>query len=353
MQDLPDYLLPPVAKLPHLDPPEQRRRVVFVASMNPDPLALIGPINVLRVANFVLEISTAEDYGYDFEVVSTKQGDIYSAPGIRIVGEREFGDLQGEVDTLLFTPVDFEDLLYGDNAALFAWTRNQFDRVRRVGSLCSATYVLAEAGVLNGRHVTTHWDLEQDFRARYPNVELDIDPIYVQDGHLYTSAGMTAAIDMMLALVEEDFGSEVALRSAQALVLFLKRPANQSQFSTQLSSNSLQNAGIAEIQAFIHQNVDANLSIEKLAELASMSPRNFSRVFAREVGEAPGRYVERYRLEIARQHLQDSQQRISSVASRCGYRSASTMRQAFERQLGVSPREYRARFSSALRSLPG
>ena len=201
--------------------------------------------------------------------------------------------------------------------------------------------------MLDGRRATTHWDLQQDFLKRYPKVNLDVEPIFVKDGHIYTAAGATSAIDMMLALIEEDFGQEVALRTAQALVLFLKRPGNQAQFSVQVSTDLPENEGVREIETYIFDHLAGDLRVEALAERWNMSPRNFTRVFTRQFGVAPGRYVEQCRLERARQYLEETDEPLSEISARCGYATPDGLRLAFDRNLGVAPRAYRKRFSSA------
>jgi transcriptional regulator GlxA family with amidase domain len=209
---------------------------------------------------------------------------------------------------------------------------------------CSGTYVLAEAGLLDGRRAATHWMADKDFRRRYPDVILDTEPIYVKDGNLYTSAGVTSILDLMLALVEEDFGSELALRVAQGLVIFLRRPANQSQFSVQLTGLKTDNERIRDVVSHIAKNPGSDLTVERLGELAGMSPRNFTRVFAREIGMTPGKFVEVSRLESARRYLEQSTMPVGEIAHACGYSTTDGMRLAFDRNLGVTPREYRQRF---------
>ena len=345
MLDEPVFRCPPVSQLPRLRAQERRRRVVFVASRTDFPLELIGPMNVLVCANWVLEQTGRSDLGYDIEVVASQKGHVTQWSGLTISADTPFDRLRGSVDTLLVSPMEFEDLLQGQEKFL-AWVKRMSGRVRRIGSICFGTYILAEAGVLEGRRATTHWDLLDDFRERYPDVAVDVDPIYVKDGHVYTSAGATAGIDLVLALVEEDFGSETALRVAQLLVLFLKRPGSQSQFSVHLSARFPEDDAVAKLQTYISEHLDEDLRVDVLAERVGMSTRGFSRVFNREVGMAPGRYVEQCRLEVARQWLEDTQAPLSEIASRCGYGTADGMRLAFERNLGLSPRAYRQRFST-------
>ena len=178
-------------------------------------------------------------------------------------------------------------------------------------------------------------------------LELEPEPICIVDEHIYTSAGMTAGLDLAVALVEEDFGRAVALRTAQALFFYLKRPGNQPQFSLFLSHDLSEKSGMAAVQAYIHKHLAGDLRIEKLAAVANMSPRNFSRIFQQEIGSSPGKFVEQCRLEMARRKLEHSQASIAKVAESCGYKSPHSLRTAFERQLGVSPRAYRQRFRSS------
>ena len=220
-------------------------------------------------------------------------------------------------------------------------------KTRRLATACIGTYVLAEAGLLDGRRATTHWSACNDFQRRYPDVKLDPQPIFVKDGKFYSSAGVTSILDLMLSLVEEDYGSELALRVAQSMVMFLRRPANQSQFSTQLNGSAADDAKIRSVMAYVAEYPDRDLSVEALAEIAKMSPRNFTRVFAREVGVTPGKFVEQTRLESARCRLEQSKLPISQVARQCGYSTADGMRVAFDRNLGVGPSEYRRRFTTS------
>jgi len=349
MTDLPEYLFLPPTHIPNLPADELRKRVVLVASQNSFPLDLIGPMDVLYVTNLVLELSGRPDMGYDIEVISSQKGSVFERNGLKITTEKSYDQLTGEVDTLMFPPMDFDVFMGGNHEPFLNWVKAQSDKVRRVVSVCAGTYILAAAGVLDGRRATTHWDLEKDFAERYPEVSLDVEPIYVKDGQFYTSAGMTAGLDLTVALVEEDFGRAVALRVAQSLVFFLKRPGNQAQFSTQLSHDLSENSEIANLQSYIYDNIGDDLRVNELASRVNMSPRNFSRTFSREVGMAPGRYVEHCRLEMARLSLEGSSLPISKVAERCGYGSGDSMRMAFERHLGLNPRSYRQRFATSTR----
>ena len=227
---------------------------------------------------------------------------------------------------------------------LVGWIRANAPRAKRVASVCTGAFLLAEAGLLDGRRATTHWSQCGTLRDQYPAVEVDPNPIFIKDEDVATSAGVTAGIDLALALVEDDLGREVALAIARHLVVFLRRPGNQSQFSTQLSAQVAERVPLRDVQRWIAEHPASDLSVEALAEKASLSPRHFARAFAAEVGMPPGRYVERTRLEAARRHLEDTAEGIEQTARACGYRTTEAMRRAFIEALGVSPAEYRRRF---------
>jgi transcriptional regulator GlxA family with amidase domain len=210
--------------------------------------------------------------------------------------------------------------------------------------VCTGVFLLAEAGLLDGRKATTHWAYCAALAARYPRIVVDPDPIFVRDGNIATSAGVTAGIDLALALVEEDLGREAALDVARQLVVFLRRPGNQAQFSAQLAGQLASREPLRDVQQWIADHPAADLSVQALASQASLSPRQFARAFAAEVGVPPGRYVDRVRLETARRRLEDTADGIEQTARSCGYGTQEAMRRAFVRALGVSPGEYRRRF---------
>ena len=309
-----------------------------------DPFDLIGPMAVLREANFYLEWSGRPDLVYDYEVVSNQPGTVFETEGLSIVVDKPCYDIRGDVDTVVFQAIDIPEGKCLQDQRFIAWIRRIAKRARRVVTACIGTYLLAEAGLLDGRRAATHWGADKGFRRRYPNVILDSEPIYVKDGNLYTSAGVTSILDLMLALVEEDFGSELALRCAQGMVMFLRRPANQSQFSVQLNGLKTDDERIRDVVSHIAKNPGSDLTVERLGELAGMSPRNFTRIFAREIGMTPGKFVEVSRLESARRYLEQSTMPVGEIAHACGYSTMDGMRLAFDRNLGVTPREYRLRF---------
>ncbi|WP_282206204.1 GlxA family transcriptional regulator [Kitasatospora fiedleri] len=214
---------------------------------------------------------------------------------------------------------------------------------RRVVSVCTGTFLLAAAGLLAGRRVTTHWRHCATLAARHPELTVDPEPIYVRDGRFLSSAGVTAGIDLALHLVEEDLGREVALAVARELVVFLRRPGGQAQFSVQLSAQLSERDPVREVQRWITEHPEADLSVEALARRASLSPRQFARVFTADVGVTPGRYVADARLEAARRRLEDTRDGVEQIARACGYGSAEAMRRAFARTLAITPADYRRR----------
>jgi transcriptional regulator GlxA family with amidase domain len=217
-------------------------------------------------------------------------------------------------------------------------------QVKRVVSVCTGAFLLAEAGLLAGRRAVTHWAYCDSLARRFPDTEVDPEPIYVRDGRIATSAGVTAGIDLALALVDEDLGRDVALVVARHLVMFLRRPGGQAQFSTQLAAQLAQRRPLREVQQWIAEHPADDLSVDALARRSAMSPRHFARAFAAEVGVTPGRYVDRVRLETARRRLEDTGDGIEQIARSCGYGTPEAMRRAFVRTLATPPIEYRRRF---------
>lgn len=231
--------------------------------------------------------------------------------------------------------------------ALVGWLREHGPRAERLVSVCTGAILLAAAGLLDGRRATTHWAYCDKLARDHPDVEVDPDPIYVRDGHVATSAGVTSGIDLALALVEEDLGREVALGIARHLVVFLRRPGNQAQFSAQLAAQTAQREPLRDVQRWITEHPDADLTVESLATRASLSPRHFARAFQTETGMTPGRYVDRVRLEHARRLLEDTSDGIEEISRASGYGTPEAMRRAFVKALGAAPAEYRRRFRPA------
>jgi transcriptional regulator GlxA family with amidase domain len=314
----------------------------------PDFQALdaVGPVEVFAGARELRDRRRLADPGYAVRVVSGTGGPVRSSSGLTLETE-PLDRPRRPLDTLVVAGGPGARRAARDRA-LVDWVVRRAARARRVASVCTGAYVLAAGGLLDGRRVTTHWSSCADLARRHPAVTVDPEPIYVRDGAVYTSAGVTAGMDLALALVADDLGREPALTIARWLVLFLHRPGNQAQFSAQLSAQVADRPSLRDVQHWMAENLTADLSVEALAERAAMSPRNFARRFRLEVGVTPGRYAERLRVEAARRRLEDAGDGMDGVAAACGFGSAETMRRAFERRLGVSPAEYRRRFRPAL-----
>lgn len=320
------------------------RRVVMVAMPCNEVVEIDGALDIFYYANHVLASARASDLGYTVEVVSPVTT-VRAWAGLRLVADRSYRSVRGAVDTLIVTGVDGPEDARRD-PDLVRWLAQTAPRVRRIVGLCTGSYVLAEAGLLDDRRATTHWMDCDELARRYPNITVERDPIYVRDRGVYTSAGSTAGLDLVLALVEEDLGRRVALQVAQRMVFFLKRPGGQAQFSALLSTQIAEREPLRDLQAWILEHPDADLSVDALAHRVAMSPRNFFRVFVREVGMTPGRFVERIRVEAARRLLEETSRGVPDVAAACGFGSPETMRVAFRRTLGVSPKRYRTGFST-------
>lgn len=324
-----------------------RRRVVLVAMPCREIVEIGGVLDVFYAADQLLAREGGRRSGYAVEVVSPVVS-VRAWTGLRLVADRSYRDVRGPIDTLIVTGIDGPDEARRD-PDLVRWLARTARRCRRVVGLCTASYLLAEAGLLDGRTATTHWMDCDELARRYPKVRVRRDPIYVRDGPVYTSAGATAGLDLVLALVEEDLGRRLALQVAQRMVFYLRRPGGQAQFSALLATQMAEREPLRELQAWILDHPGADLSVEALARRAAMSPRNFFRVFVRDVGTTPGRFVERVRVEAARRLLEETSRAIDDVAGACGFGSAETMRLAFRRTLGVSPGRYRRRFGTTLR----
>ncbi len=263
---------------------------------------------------------------------------------LRFLPDRTIQDPDEPIDTLLVAG----DPSFGAiDPAITAWIKRRAPEIRRFGSVCTGVFLLAAAGLLDGRRVTTHWECAERLRSEFPNLILDADKIFICDGNLSTTAGVTAGMDLALALVEEDYGRDVALIVARYMVMFLKRPGGQSQFSTHLAAQMTGKTSLQKVLDYILENLQADLSIDKLAMLAGMSSRNLSRVFRKEVGMTPLDFIEATRIDAARLMLQDTSEPLQRISYACGFGTVDNMRRVFVRNLGVGPLEYRNTFRTA------
>jgi transcriptional regulator GlxA family with amidase domain len=314
------------------------RRVVVLALPPVDEFDLVIPIQVFSAANrlagktvYAVEIATN---GKDLKVQG--EGGLLS-----FLAGAHYGSLAENFDSLL--------LVCGlgtrnvRDPALFAWLRRVAAAVRRLGSVCVGSFLFAEAGLLNGKRATSHWRFSKELARRYPLVKVESELVWVKDENIYTSAGISAGIDLALAWVEEDCGASIAHEVARELVLFLRRSGGQKQLSVSLSAQASEMKAIQELQIWITENLRRKLSVQTLADRAAMSVRNFERVFTRELGRTPSKYVVQARLEAARNQLERTDRGLKQIAVTCGFGSADVMRRSFARLVGVTPNQYRSR----------
>jgi len=325
-------------------------RVVIVVG-SPDTLMdVVGPYQIFLQASSEAGKPTGEElYRYQIEVASPEAGRLVSVRGgIGLECTTTLDDIEGRIDTLIVAGGRLAEPT-PSNGKIAAWLRQHASSIRRIASVCSGAFLLAEAGLLDGRRATTHWRHVRELARRYPAVTVEPDPIYVRDGNVYTSAGMTSGMDLALALVEEDYGGEVARQVARSLVIYMRRPGGQSQFSVALRRQTAEESPIKRVQDWISEHLGEPLSVERLSEVAGMSPRNFSRVFARDAGTSPGRFVEELRLEEARRMLESGSETVERVAALSGFGSTDSLQRHFAETYGTTPTEYRSRFQTALR----
>ncbi|MDF5752638.1 GlxA family transcriptional regulator [Spongiactinospora sp. TRM90649] len=309
------------------------RRVVFVVFPGFQMLDLTGPHELFVQAG-----------GYVIETVAAEPGPVPSSGGLAVGPVGAIGDCLGPIDTLVVVGGTGRQQARHDHK-LVGWLRDAAGRSRRVASVCGGAFLLAEAGLLNGRRVVTHWEDCGTLASAYPLVAVDPDPIFIRDGHVWTSAGITAGMDLALAMVEDDLGPEVARKVARQLVMFVQRPGSQAQFSVQLAAQRPARQPLREVQAWIADNLAERLTVPRLAARAGMSERTFTRVFATEVGSTPAAYVEATRVETARRLLETTDATVERIARDCGFGTPETMYRCFRRTLGVSPGQYRDRFA--------
>lgn len=315
------------------------RRVVVVVYEGAMALDITGPMEVFDTANRFLD---PEGAPYRIEFVSAQAPLVRMSSGLMVEAAPLEGG-EGPIDTLL-VPGGWSLNSALEDRALVSWIRQAAARSRRVASVCGGSFLLAEAGLLDGRRATTHWAYSQALACRYPDVKVDSEPIFVWDGPYVTSAGVSTGIDMALALVEADHGAALALQTARFLVLFLKRHGGQSQFSAVLDAQLADHPPIRAAQEWILENLHNPLPVAEIAQRANMSVRNFARVFRRETGTTPGQYIERTRIARARELLETTDLTIGQVARRCGFGAPETFFRSFGRTLGLTPKEYRHRF---------
>ena len=329
---------------PHF-PPNAPRVVTLLAFPSVQLLDVAGPLQVFATANETLARDGLPP-AYAPRLVAAGGGEIATSSGLRLVAA-PLPDAADPIDTLLVAGGPGVRAAAGD-AALVAWVRARAGTTRRVASVCTGAFLLAAARVLDGRRVTTHWREAAELAQLCPAARVEPDPIFIRDENVWTSAGVTAGIDLALALVADDLGRALALAVARHLVVFLQRPGGQAQFSAALAMQAGEDR-FAPLHDWIAANPAADLSVAALAARAGMSPRGFTRHYTRATGVTPARAVERLRVEAARRRLADTAQPAKTIAAHCGFGAEETMRRSFLRLLSVTPGEYRARFGASHR----
>ncbi|MFF8727756.1 GlxA family transcriptional regulator [Streptomyces sp. NPDC015171] len=321
-----------------------RRFIVIMLFDGVDLLDVTGPPEVFAL----LRRETDGETGYEVVLAAATMEPVTTSAGVRVLPDLTFAEASRRaIDTLLVpgsVEVDEERRVHAlADPAVVDWVRTLAGRTRRLASVCVGAHLLAAAGLLDGRRATTHWSTAQQLAADHPSVEVDADPIFIRDGGVWTGAGITACLDLSLALVAEDFGEAVALRVARQLVMYLKRPSGQSQFSVPIEPLSTTRR-TAELRHFVTEHLAGPLTIADLARHAHVSERQITRIFKTELGSTPAAYIEAARVEAARNRLETTDDTLERVASGCGFGTTDTLIRAFRRKLNTTPTEYRTRF---------
>ncbi|MGO4304304.1 GlxA family transcriptional regulator [Cupriavidus sp. RAF12] len=314
-------------------------RIALLVLPGVQMLDVAGPMDVFSEACRLLGKPDA----YTLQVISLSTTTVTASSGVRLLPDASLADACDDIDTLLVTGSPrLGDYLAVDG--LTDWLVRQARRVRRLGSVCSGTFLLAHARLLTGRHATTHWGSVARLARDYPEIRVETDPIYVKDGSIYTSAGVSAGMDLALAMVEEDYGRRVALQVARELVMVFKRPGSEPQLSLHLNAQFSERRAVADVQDWIPGHLSADLTVGALAGQVGMSVRNFSRTFKRDTGHTPADFVEIARVQAAGRLLRESEMPIKKIAFLCGFSDQNALRRALMRRLALAPVAYRRRY---------
>lgn len=322
---------------------QRPHRVVMVGYPQAQILDITGPLEVFaRTARWLKDNKQVRHDAYETELVSIDGKLVKTSGGLELVANRKYCEVRSAQTVLIAGGIGYRALLQDKAFAL--WIHEQARKSERLGSICTGSLLLANAGLLKHRRATTHWAYFDRLRELEPTLQVDCDAIYVRDQNIYSSAGVTAGMDMALGMVEEDWGKSTALAIAQELVMFLKRPGGQSQFSRHLAAQQRDDV-FGELELWILEHLDSDLSVESLARRAHLSPRHFARLFRSRLGATPAAYVRRVRVEEARRRMENDGHRIKRLARSCGFADEQQLRRAYKSVFGVTPADYRARFS--------
>jgi transcriptional regulator GlxA family with amidase domain len=314
------------------------RDVALVVFEGAQVLDVAGPLEIFRAANLALDQSRAPAPRYRSRLVARERGPVRTSCGLEIVATNAFQDRLATPDTLIIAGGMVEGAL--EDAALVRYVASTAKDARRVAAIGTGTFVLAAADLLDGKRATTHWRAGEQLAREHPRIRVEAEALMVTDGKFHTSAGASAALDQALALVQQDHGRDVAMAVAHRKVMFVRRTGGEAQVSAHLAAQMVRNEGLARATSWILAHVATDIDIERLASIAAMSKRNLARVFAKELGMSPARFIERTRLEVARRLLEESDARIDLVARKSGFGSEDRLRRAFHRAFGMSPRDY-------------
>ncbi|HUL56705.1 MAG TPA: helix-turn-helix domain-containing protein [Usitatibacter sp.] len=322
------------------------RRIAIVVFPDAQVLDVAGPMEVVRGANLAVRKSArGAKPAYATEIVARREGAVQTSCGLSIVATNSFRNAHRDIDTLIVAGGLVEGAIADDE--LVAFVRARAARARRVVAIGTGVFVLAVAGLLEGRRATTHWRACKDLARDYPGIEVDPEHLFIRDGKYHTSAGATAAIDQTLALVQEDLGREVAMAVAHRKVMFMRRSGEERQVSAHLSAQMVGHERIAKLVSWILDNLARDITTDMIAAQGAMSERSMYRLFVREVGMPPARFIEQARVDLARRLLEESDMRVETIARRCGLGNEERLRRAFHRSFGMSPRNYQARHQQA------
>ncbi len=335
-------------------PPESKQqtnpplKIGFLVHSDCEIIDLCGPFDVFYYADVASRRLGRASPNYQCVVLAARPGKIRTKCGLEIGPTHSLTEITHCLDTLIVIGGEnYEE--FSKDEDLVGWVRSIAPRVRRVASVCSGAFILAAAGLLDRKRVTTHWICAEALGAAFPLVQVDASLIFARDGNIYSSGGVTSGIDLALALIEEDLGHEIALLVARLMVAFPHRPGGQSQFSGYFTIGEIAHNELGELQAWIISHLASDLSVAAMAARMEMSPRNFARLFRNETGYTPARFVERARADAVRSKLEQTLQPIETIAEACGFKNTEQMRRTFHRLYGASPADYRARFRSSLR----
>ncbi len=319
------------------------RRIGILGYDGVQALDVAGPADTFGTASALIGGKSAS---YEVVLLNVKRGKIVTESGICFYSDTTLSR-DGLLDTIIVPGGHALRLDTKVRTVVARWLRENASRARRVASVCTGIYAFAEAGLLEGRAATTHWRFAHDVQERWPGIKIHADAIFIKDGKYYTSAGVTAGIDLCLSFIEEDFGSEVALEAARLMVVYLKRSGGQLQYSAPLLLQTRAKSSFGDIAAWIRGHLNDDLTVESIAERADLSPRHLTRKFKTTFGITPADFVEELRLDEARWLLVNAGDSVAKVAEDIGYSNDDTFRRAFERRFGVAPTEYRKRFTNA------